>query len=132
MCAILVALIAGVIWIRKTKGPNFAGAAVLALFGVLVFLAGQLTSLASRQVDGNQRIGELQATANIEQERIKGENIVAKVDAQLRMKEFIFMLGLVKQMIGQQGRVEAQAPEPEENTIDLDAIRSYQWGEDDL
>jgi hypothetical protein len=115
-----------------TLGRTLRGAAVLALFGVLVFLAGQLTSIASRQVDGNQRIGELQATANIEKERIKGENVIAKVDAQMRMKEFIFMLGLVKQIMGQQGRVEAQTPAPEENTIDLDAIRSYQWSDDDL
>lgn len=62
--AILVALVAGVIWIRNDFGPNFAGAAFLALFGVLLFLAGPLTSIASRQVDGNQRIRELQATAN--------------------------------------------------------------------
>lgn len=128
--AIVLLLVGGVIWIRHDFGPNMAGAAVLALFGVLVFLAGQMTNIASRQMEGNQRVAELQATSRIEQERIKGENTLAKVDAQSRLKELIFLLGLIKQLLN---RHEDALPAPEdEDVIDLDAIRLQQWSEEDL
>lgn len=109
--AIVFILVVGVIWIENRFGANVAGAAILGVFGVLVFLAGQLTSIASRQADGNLRVAEKQADAAVEKERIKGKNIAAKYDAQVQLKTFIAMLGMVKQAARQQQRA---LPEPEE------------------
>ena len=133
LIAILAVLVAGVVWIRNDFGPDMAGAAVLAVFGVLVYLAGQLTNIASRQVDGNQRIGELQATSAIERERVRGENTAAKYGSQMELKKFLFMLGMLKQfMKPEPSTAQPAQPAEEANTIDLNTIRSYQWTDDDL
>ncbi len=130
--AIVVVLVAGVVWIENRFGPNIAGAAILALFGILAFIGGQLLSIAGRQVDGNQRIGELQATTRIELERIKGDNVQAKFDAQMQLKQFMMMMALAKKMMGQPAALPQAEPEQEDNTIDLDTIRAYKWNENDL
>lgn len=51
-----------------------------------VVMAGQLTSIASHQADGNLRVAEKQADVAVEKERIKGKNIAAKDDAQMQRK----------------------------------------------
>lgn len=112
--AIILALILGVIWIRNDFGKEWAGAAILAVFGVVVFLAGQLTNIASRQSEGNLRVAEKQADAQVERERIKGENLVAKFEAQQHMKMFVAMLSMVMKMARQ-----AQKQPTEEKTIAL-------------
>ncbi len=114
--AIVFILIVGVVWIENRFGSNVAGAAILGVFGVLVFLAGQLTSIAGRQADGNLRVAEKQADAAVEKERIKGDNIVAKFEAQQQMKMFVAMLSLVMKMAKQ---AQKQPASTEDNAIEL-------------
>jgi hypothetical protein len=128
--AIVILLVGGVIWIENRFGPNIAGAAILGVFLLLAFLAGQLTNIAARQAEANARIGEMEATAAIEKERIRGDNMIAKVDAQMQMKQFLFMLGMIKQLMKEEAKQPAQLEDPK--TIDLEAIRAYRWTEDDL
>lgn len=112
--AIVFLLVVGVIWIRNDYGKEWAGAAVLAVFGVAVFLLGQLVNIGSRQTEGNIRINEKQAEAQVERERIKGENIVAKFEAQQQMKMFVALLSLFMKTVRQTPK-----PQSEDQTIEL-------------
>lgn len=70
---ILGILVGGVIWIRHDFGPNIAGAAVLGLALVLVFLLGQMVNIASARatLDGHARINAQEAVIEREREKTK-------------------------------------------------------------
>lgn len=97
--AILIVLVVGVIWVRNEYGAQWAGGVLIAV-GVIVFIIlWELIGIARRQAEASLEVAKLQATAPIERERIKGENIVQKYDAQMRAKEFGIMLATIAKTI---------------------------------
>lgn len=119
--AIVFVLIVGVVWIENRFGANIAGAALLGVFGVLIFLVGQLVNIASNQASGAQRVEELRANAVVERERVKGENIVNKFELQQQAKLFGAMLSMAIKT----------ARQPQSTTAEPEAIEVDFWGEDE-
>ena len=119
--AIVFVLIVGVVWIENRFGANIAGAALLGVFGVLVFLVGQLVNIASNQASGAQRVEELRANAAVERERVRGENIVNKFELQQQAKLFAVLLKFA---------VKA-ARQPQVTNAEPEAIDADFWNEDE-
>jgi hypothetical protein len=136
MWALLAFIAGGVVWIQANWGPNAALVAVIIVGTIAILSFWDMLGLAKRQADGNLRVNELQVNANIRKEEIKGDNIERKIDAQMRLKEHIFLLGMVAKMTGaRQPTQPVQSAEPEEEdpaTMELTAIKSIQWDNSDL
>lgn len=128
-------IVAGVIWIQANWGANAAGIAVIIVGTIAVLSFWDMLGLAKRQADGNLRVAEKQIDSNIKREEVKGENIVAKYEAQMRLKEHIFLLSTIAKLIGaRQPTQPTQAAEPEEDqdVVDLTSIKAIQWNHHDL
>lgn len=61
----------------------------------------------------------------MDRERIKAEGQIAKLDGQMQLKQFMFMVSLLKPLLTQTARQPLPEIEEEGETIDLDAIRSW-------
>lgn len=116
--AILTVLVVGVIWVRNEYGAQWAGGVLIAV-GVIVFIIlWELIGIARRQAEASLEVSRLQAMAPIERERVKGENVTAKYDAQMRAKEFAVMLATLAKMMRSNNSNNQQAPQVEEDQGD--------------
>lgn len=125
----------GVVWIQANWGPNAAGIAVIIVGTIAVLFFWDMLGLAKRQADGNMRVAEKQVDANVRKEEIKGENMERKIEAQMRLKEHIFLITTIAKMMGARNPVQTtQAAAQEEDPVEAEmkAIQQIQWSHNDL
>lgn len=119
-------------WIQTNMGTDAAAAAIGILATVVIVVVLRLLDLASRRIDSDMRIGELQATSRVAQEEAKGRNIELKAQMQMQLKQNLLIMSLIKPLLRAQLKEPEATPAAEPNTIDLEEVRQYRWSDSDL